>query len=214
MSTPSDSPSSAASSSPTPSRTTAPIVVPILSQNFVASSPSPHITPIIIDPLGDLTLLVGADHTDDAPVRIQVSSGALRRASPVFHAMLFGGWRKSRPADGSDWVVDLPDDRALAMQIMLGAAHARFEFVPAEIVREAEFGVASAVLVAAENYCMMGVLVPFADAWVGTLSGAWRRWGGREVVQRGACSVAVWGGEGDVLCFPDGRVRDGEGRGG
>lgn len=105
--------------------------------------------------------------------------------------MLFGGpWLESRPSNGREWVVELPEDNAVAMEALLGAAHGKFRFVPKEIVQLAEFAIASDVLVVAEKYQMMEVLEPFTEAWLGTLGALNGSWKGMDVLQR---ANVAWG---------------------
>ncbi|KAK1992788.1 hypothetical protein LX36DRAFT_694070 [Colletotrichum falcatum] len=70
---------------------------------------------------GDLTIRVGPGL--DA---FRVDSKTLSRSSVVFKKMLFGGFAESRPSDGSDWVVDLPDDDSYAMEVLFRIAHGAF----------------------------------------------------------------------------------------
>ncbi|KAK0726302.1 hypothetical protein B0T21DRAFT_292963 [Apiosordaria backusii] len=77
-----------------------------------------------IDKDGDLVLRVGSGSERR---EYRVDSHALRRASPVFKAMLFGGpWIESKPADASDWVVALPEDDPSAFQVLLLIVHCQF----------------------------------------------------------------------------------------
>ncbi len=50
------------------------------------------VTEVVVDPEGDLSLLVGAELPGAEPLIFQVCSAALRRASPVWKAMLSGPW--------------------------------------------------------------------------------------------------------------------------
>ncbi|KAB5547309.1 hypothetical protein GE09DRAFT_1242858 [Coniochaeta sp. 2T2.1] len=75
-------------------------------------------------PTGDLWLEIGAPK-----VRCLVSSSAMAAASPVFRAMLFGGFTESKPADGV-WLVRLPDDDIVGFYPLLSIAHGDWEEVP------------------------------------------------------------------------------------
>ncbi|TDZ61499.1 hypothetical protein CTRI78_v004368 [Colletotrichum trifolii] len=83
---------------------------------------------------GDLVLLVGPTA---APYR--VDSRALARVSPVFKAMLHGGFAEAvRPPDngggggggGSEWTVALPEDGRAETEILLALAHGSAKSVP------------------------------------------------------------------------------------
>jgi hypothetical protein len=41
----------------------------------------------------------------------------MRRASPVWKAMLFGPWQELKPAHG-DWIADLPEDKPWSFKIV------------------------------------------------------------------------------------------------
>ncbi|KAK2690143.1 hypothetical protein QWA68_010925 [Fusarium oxysporum] len=84
---------------------------------------------IVFDPRGDVKLCVG--ETD--PVTFTACSRALARASPVFERMLFGLFMESRPANGEDWVVELPEDKPTALSIFLRISHGQFDQVPRKL---------------------------------------------------------------------------------
>ncbi|KAL5615751.1 hypothetical protein FOBRF1_004499 [Fusarium oxysporum] len=84
---------------------------------------------IVFDPRGDVKLCVG--ETD--PVTLTACSRALARASPVFERMLFGLFMESRPANGGDWVVELPKDKPTALSIFLRISHGQFDQVPRKL---------------------------------------------------------------------------------
>ncbi|KAF6804510.1 nuclear pore protein-like protein, partial [Colletotrichum sojae] len=80
-----------------------------MQQTSSSDNMNPFYTPprdTVFDKYGDLTLKVG-----EPPTNYQVSSTVLAGASPVFDAMLNGGFMQSGPGIG-DWVVRLPADGA------------------------------------------------------------------------------------------------------
>ncbi|KAK4193210.1 hypothetical protein QBC35DRAFT_543089 [Podospora australis] len=90
-----------------------------------------------MDPDGDLLLIVGNPTimspnvgSEEAAATFRVCSSALRRQSPVWKAMLFGPWKESKPTDGSEWIVKLPNDKLSAMKVLLAIVHGRFEDIP------------------------------------------------------------------------------------
>jgi hypothetical protein len=82
---------------------------------------------IHLDSNGDLRLRVTTkdSHTQD----FVVCSRALMRLSPVFKALLSGGFEESRPTEG-EWIIPLPDDDPGALLTLLNIIHGRFGKVP------------------------------------------------------------------------------------
>jgi len=123
------------------------------------TKPPPSSSTMILDKHGDLTLEVGPGLTS-----FKVSSAALRRASPVFGAMLFGPWSESKPSNGStsgdnvQWTVRLPDDEPAAMLVVLAIAHAVFRLVPDRLSGNEIFD----ILVVAHKYDMVELIRPWA----------------------------------------------------
>ncbi|KAF5613634.1 uncharacterized protein FTJAE_13884 [Fusarium tjaetaba] len=81
---------------------------------------------IVFDPCGDVKLCVG--ETD--PVTFTACSRALARASPVFERMLFGQFMESKPSNGEDRLVELPEDERKALSTFLNISHGQFDQVP------------------------------------------------------------------------------------
>ncbi|KAF9878381.1 hypothetical protein CkaCkLH20_03873 [Colletotrichum karsti] len=106
---------------------------------------------------GDLILYV-----DDDTARYQVCSRTLARSSPVFKRMLRGGFAESRPVDGSDWIVELPDDKSEPMQIFLSIIHGRLMDVPKKLPIAGLHG----LLVLTEKYNATEVLRLWAAGWI------------------------------------------------
>lgn len=84
----------------------------------------------VIDPRGDLILVVGGDTAaseNPTTSRFLVCSRTLARTSPVFAAMLYGGFAESKPSSppvpGREWFVRLPGDDCAAMQQLLHLLH-------------------------------------------------------------------------------------------
>jgi len=78
-----------------------------------------------IDGDGDLQVLVGPEKRN-----FLVCSKVLARASPVFKAMLFSGFRESKPTDGTPWIVTLLEDNFEAAEILFNVTHAQFDRLP------------------------------------------------------------------------------------
>ncbi|KAK0381341.1 hypothetical protein CLIM01_01310 [Colletotrichum limetticola] len=88
---------------------------------------------VSFDDRGDLTLRVGSLEDGSADVfDFVVCSRALARASPVFRAMLFGGFSESKP-EGDIWIVKLPEDRPAPFSILLNIIHGCFSAVPQKL---------------------------------------------------------------------------------
>ncbi|KAJ1324717.1 BTB/POZ domain-containing protein 3/6 [Microdochium nivale] len=100
----------------------------------ISSSDSTVMDTCIIDELGDLWIVtrgVGSWGSKQ-PVKFQVCSRALARASPVFKTMLYGGFAEARPSDGGEWLVELPDDPAPAMKQLFEIMHSQFHSLVGE----------------------------------------------------------------------------------
>jgi hypothetical protein len=76
----------------------------------------------LIDPDGDLTLIVGSDENTK---RFRVSRHALRLASPVFKAMLTGRFLEASASE-----LKLPDHDPEALAILLNVSHLQFRKAP------------------------------------------------------------------------------------
>lgn len=122
------------------------------------SSIGPDLSPITFDPDGDLSLTVGPE---DKNQEMQVDSRALRRASPVFRAMLRGNFLDGQLVDG-ERRLRLPDDNVEGFTVLMDMIHiqsARTPLLPDipllyEIVR------------LADKYDMIQVLRPVATNWL------------------------------------------------
>lgn len=113
-----------------------------------------------IDPDGDLYLRVGQKHAGDTR-DFKVCSATMRRSSPVWKSMLFGPWTEAKPAQG-DWIVELPEDSAEILNILLSIILGRFEVVPKDI----SLGLLYDILIVTDKYDMISVVRPWADNWV------------------------------------------------
>ncbi|CAP65509.1 uncharacterized protein PODANS_6_10050 [Podospora anserina S mat+] len=116
-----------------------------------------------IDPDGDLVLHVGAD-SDPTPRTFRVDPAALRRASPVFKAMLFGPSAESKPA-GEQWLVSLPEDDPDDFEIILQIVHCQFHVrrIPRKLMtRKAVYG----LLLLTDKYQMTHLLAPWKHTLV------------------------------------------------
>jgi len=118
---------------------------------------------IIVDPDGDLSLVVGSDH-QAIPTTFKVCSAAMRRASPVWKAMLFGGWAESKANNRtSDWVVSLPDDLPDQVLIILNIAHGKFDLVPDKFEKIHEL---YDLIVLADKYEAIQSLRLWVNSWI------------------------------------------------
>ncbi|KAK4184393.1 hypothetical protein QBC35DRAFT_391767, partial [Podospora australis] len=90
------------------------------------STEPPHVT-VMIDEDGDLILRARSPSwmENGTNCSFLVDSRALARASPVWKSMLYGGWAESKPTDGSQWVVSLPEDDPRALSHLLRIAHGK-----------------------------------------------------------------------------------------
>lgn len=92
-----------------------------------------------------------------------VDSRAMARASSVFKAMFFGHFKESKPRNGLDWSVELPEDDPQGLEILLAIIHAKFNAIQPrkQLVDE----VAYKVCILADKYLMMQLLSPFITQW-------------------------------------------------
>ncbi|KAK4032528.1 hypothetical protein C8A01DRAFT_41027 [Parachaetomium inaequale] len=120
---------------------------------------------VIVDPDGDLLLRT-------ATTSFNVCSAALRRASPVFKAMLFGPWAESKPTGaGEQWVVSLPEDPPAALEIVLDIMHGKVDVVPNEI----KASLFSDMLVLTDKYDLRRLLRPWTRRWLEKVGWDWDR---------------------------------------
>lgn len=112
-----------------------------------------------LDPDGDLILRIGSGD-DGRVVDFKVCSAALRRASPVFKAMLFGQWAEAKPTSGQ-WIVALPDDDPFAFRPILAMVHGKFDIIPASMTLEQ----ISDIVVITDKYGLTALLRPWAADW-------------------------------------------------
>ena len=113
-----------------------------------------------MDEDGDLLLRVGSALGKEH--EFKVCSAALRRASPVWKAMLFSKFKEAKPADGSEWIVELPEDDPSPLAIILQIIHGKFELVPTYIPLAQLYG----LLILTDKYQMTHVVKPWAHTWV------------------------------------------------
>lgn len=106
-----------------------------------------------IDEFGDLTLVVG---DSGKPVRLRASSKILGLASPVWNAMLYGGFQEQSATE-----IPLPDDNAGLLLVVLRIAHLKFNQVPYYLDSSTLQGLA----VLCDKYDMVGLLRPFLHNW-------------------------------------------------
>lgn len=129
-----------------------------------AESPPAHLQPrtiVDVDPDGDLFLDVALD-TKGVAYRYRVCSGTLRRHSPVWKTMLFGPWLESKPTNSEEWVVQLPEDPAYPMLIILNIVHGRFADVPQDI----RLGNLRDILALTNKYDMTSIVRPLCAQWI------------------------------------------------
>jgi hypothetical protein len=122
----------------------------------MASTPEPG-GPEIIDPHGDLQLIVGGSE-----VLFQVCSRALARSSPVWNGMLYGQFAEGKEQQNGDlWEVPLLEEDPDALRVILFIVHCNFEALPTKV----PFDLFFRLTVLSDKYDM-----------VAFLKGFWRRW--------------------------------------
>ncbi|KAF9878376.1 hypothetical protein CkaCkLH20_03868 [Colletotrichum karsti] len=115
--------------------------------------------PVFVDDDGDLSLHVGPEGKTATYV---VCAKTLARHSPIFRRMLFGGFKESKPLDGSDWVIELPEDSPEGFKIFLDMVHGWFGRVPEELSLDQLVD----VLIITEKYDATAITRPWARGWL------------------------------------------------
>ncbi|WYZ35186.1 hypothetical protein EsH8_I_001462 [Colletotrichum jinshuiense] len=113
-----------------------------------------------LDPRGDLTLKVGGI-VDGQAHEFLVCSRSIARFSPVFNSMLFGGFAESEPKSDAPWTVELPEDRASPIFLVLSIVHGHFMKIPQALKLEELYH----LVVVTEKFDMTQVLHPLAATW-------------------------------------------------
>ncbi|KAI1757974.1 hypothetical protein F4782DRAFT_544365 [Xylaria castorea] len=151
----------------------------------VCSYTPPEISRKVIDPDGDLSLMVGEtkcvyrsrsdvrndedpDHEHELPVIYVVCSRALSRASPVWKKLLYGGFAESKPScalSAEDWVVELPDDDPKAVETILNIIHSRFDSLP-RTTNLTSLEDLYQLTVLTDKYDLTALLRPWATSWI------------------------------------------------
>ncbi|TGJ81653.1 hypothetical protein E0Z10_g7115 [Xylaria hypoxylon] len=109
-----------------------------------------------------------SDHEHELPVIYIVCSKTLSRASPVWKALLYGGFAESKPlyaSSASDWVVELPDDNPKAMATILNIIHSRFESTP-RATEPIDLEDLYQLAVLTDKYDLTATLRPWVSAWM------------------------------------------------
>lgn len=156
-------------------------------------------TRIVIDPDGDLCLVVG----DEDATAFVVCSKTVARASPVWKRLLFGLFSESlQPSkdSGEEWTVRLPVDNPRSMRLVLNIIHSQFEEVPTSVTffDYGETGYITfeelfQLTVLTDKYDLTRMLRPWASYWL------------RDIDERGPLAVEYGGEYGaadmDCLCW-------------
>lgn len=115
----------------------------------------------IIDPDGDLFLHTAVPESEKPGTWLyRVCSAALRRQSPVWKTMLYGPWSESKPTNGDDWVVQLPEDHYEAMWIILNILHGKFEKVTGLRTH-----LLYDIMILTNKYDMTSIIRPWCAEW-------------------------------------------------
>lgn len=135
-----------------------------MSADIGNDSPPQRVT---IDEDGDLTLVVGEDLK--CPTKeFLVCSSTMRRASPVWKTMLFGGFQESKPAEGQ-WVVALPADNPDVLGKLLHLVHATVN--ADENPHSFSLTTLYELLTLMDKYDTLRFARPWKDPWLDTVKG-------------------------------------------
>ncbi|KAK2729034.1 hypothetical protein CKAH01_10605 [Colletotrichum kahawae] len=124
---------------------------------------------ITVEEDGDLHLVVDGTGLPE-PNTYVVCSRALARHSPVFKTMLSGPFAEAcRPADGSQWVVEVLEDNHKQFPVFLSIIHGCFQDVPKEL----DIQDLGALLVIVEKYDALPIIRPWVKGWLESPRGRW-----------------------------------------
>jgi hypothetical protein len=118
---------------------------------------------VIFDADGDLRLIVGNELDSTEQCEFIVCSRTLSRATSVFKAMLYGPFKEAKRTTTakSEWVVELPEDKATPLKLLFHIIHAKFEQVPQTLTLFELYEIA----VMSNKYDMTRILRPWAKNW-------------------------------------------------
>lgn len=102
-------------------------------------------------------------HIHTKGVVFKVDSRALARACRPWKTMLTAGFAESKPGDGSEWRVQLPEDNPNGMRTILQILHGRFEHVPPK--RPMSLRHLYDITIITEKYFLDRILKPWITAW-------------------------------------------------
>ncbi len=112
----------------------------------------------ILDPRGDLTLLVGKDEAG-----FRVCSRTLARSSEFFEVLLYGPFSEGKAQQAGDaWQTSLLEDDPEALRVLLLAIHGKFKEMPKSL----SLGELVNLTVAVDKYDMSSSLRPFWLRWL------------------------------------------------
>ncbi|KAF4469556.1 nuclear pore [Fusarium albosuccineum] len=126
---------------------------------------------IDFDPRADIKLKVGGKGAGS--VVFGACSRALSRASPVFERMLYGNFieARSRQAEGDEWIVELPEDKAEPFIVFLQIAHCRFNKVEKKLRLDLLYD----LTVLTNYYDCTRLLEPWMGAWMSGMEDEMRK---------------------------------------
>lgn len=85
----------------------------------------PWLKTVNVDPMYDLTLIVGTPEYGSGQRAFQINKGSFRNASRIWSKMLSGDWKES-----DMYEIEFPDDDCNAFQIILRIAHLQLPELP------------------------------------------------------------------------------------
>ena len=127
-----------------------------------------ELTPIILDPRGDIFLTVGQNHEgNEQPVTLQCCSRTLARTSPVFSRMLYGSFAESKPSQDlasttERWTVDLTEDNPIAFTLFARIAHGQLDNISHVLAVDTLYELTTLT----HYYDATQLLTPWTDRWM------------------------------------------------
>ena len=123
------------------------------------TAPVGHQDDIILDPTGDLVLVIGSEADIQ---RVRVSRNAMTLASHPWSIMLH---RNGNFREASAGTVSFPDDNVDAFKILLQIAHLRFHEIPFSL----EYDELLDIAILCDKYDTGRLCLPFYPSWIRSL---------------------------------------------
>jgi hypothetical protein len=103
----------------------------VVKESLKRKMTDPNLEVITIDPMYDLTLIVGTPKHPKGQKAFQINKGSFRNVSAVWSKMLNGNWSESTQSE-----IEFPEDSCDAFLIVLRIAHFQMSKLPEQLSTE------------------------------------------------------------------------------